>query len=342
MEPTSQSPEQPPVLAVADDAGVRGADLAPVGPWNGFAEAADGVLALLQARLGMELWAVTRVREDHQEVLVARSTGFPIPAGAVLPWAESYCARMVAGAGPRVAPRARREPAYAAAEFNARFKVGAYVGVPLLDEDGRLFGTLCALSSHEQPATLAAELPLVELLARQLSTLLSKERLAAERSAAAAAAYALAERDGLTGLLNRRGWDRAVEAEEQRCARHGTSCAVAVLDLDDLKAVNDARGHEAGDELLLLTAKLLETASRPPDHVARIGGDEFALIATEAAADDTAAWTARLQRTLHAAGVAASIGAAAREGAGTVRAAWRVADDAMYADKQARAGSHRG
>ena len=282
-------------------------------PWGGFAEAADAVLALLQDRLGMDLWAVTQVRGEHQEVLVARSAGFPVPPGAVLPWAESFCSRMVAGA-PRIAPRVRAVPAYASAGFGDRYRIGAYVGVPLVDEDGGLFGTLCAMSAQEQPARLADELALVEVLARQLSTLLAKERLAADRSASAAAAYALVERDPTTGLLNRRGWEAALEAEEARCARTGRDSAVAVV---RLPVADEGRAVEV--------ARLLEASARRSDRVARTGTAEFALLAPEGGAEGLDAWTHRLLAALGDAGGGVRTGAASRAGAGSVAAAWSAA-----------------
>jgi diguanylate cyclase len=312
------------------------AELQAAQPWSGFAEAADAVLALLQSRLGMDLWAVTRVRGGTQEVLVARSTGFPVPPGAVLPWAESLCARMVAGTAPRIAPRVRHEPGYAGAGFAGKYPVAAYIGVPLVDDAGHLFGTLCALATQEQPASLTRELALVELLARQLSTLLAKEQLAAERSAAAASAYALAERDMLTGVLNPRGWERALHAEDQRCARSGLSSAVAVVDLDHLKETNRVHGHAAGDERLMLTARVLEATSRPADHVARTGGDELAVLATDVGAEGVTGWLERLRRTLDAAGVSACVGAAARPDTGSLPQAWDAAREAVLGEQRAR------
>jgi len=295
------------------------AALAAAAPWSGFAEAADAVLELLQNRLGMDLWAVTQVSGAHQEVLVARSAGFPIPAGAVLPWAESFCARMVAGA-PRVAPRVRSEPAYTTAGAGERYRIGAYVGVPLVDEDGALFGTLCAMSVNEQPARLAAELPLVELLARQLSTLLAKERLAAERSAAAAAAYAVADRDPETGLLNARGWERAVTEEEARCARSGGASAVA--------AVAVAGGDPSA---AAATAALLAALARRSDRVARTGGAEYAVLAADTGSAETEGWVVRVQQVLAAHELDAVVVAVARDEHRALPAAWRMASEAARA-----------
>jgi diguanylate cyclase (GGDEF)-like protein len=94
-----------------------------------------------------------------------------------------------------------------------------------------------------------------------------------------------ATRDPLTGLANRRLLDELLDRALRRAARSGAHLAVAFLDLDDFKAVNDTFGHEAGDTILRVTAARLQTALRDADVVARYGGDEF-IIVCEAVDDD--------------------------------------------------------
>jgi len=98
-----------------------------------------------------------------------------------------------------------------------------------------------------------------------------------ERKRAEDKARAQAERDALTGLLNRRGLERAYSARLHEYA--GTAgLGVLLVDLDGFKWVNDNHGHEAGDELLQLVARRIEGVVRRSDKVARIGGDEFVLL----------------------------------------------------------------
>ncbi len=216
-------------LVLTDEERDRAADVRPA---EGFAAAAGDALALLQQRHGLDLWMVTQVRDGEQRVVVARGVvGMPVPPGAVQPWAESYCRLMVAGKAPRVAPRSKDVPSYAACTASARWGIAAYVGVPLLAADGTLFGTLCALSAKEQPASLVDALPEVELVARLLSTVLAKETAALERSYEAAQAYARVDRDAVTGLLNARGWQTRLLVEEERCRRHDRTGSVVALDL---------------------------------------------------------------------------------------------------------------
>jgi diguanylate cyclase (GGDEF)-like protein/PAS domain S-box-containing protein len=89
---------------------------------------------------------------------------------------------------------------------------------------------------------------------------------------------ALADRDPMTGLLNRRRFDEELDAHLERCRRYGPEGAVVILDVDGFKRVNDTRGHHAGDELIVAVGDLLRERLRSSDVVARLGGDEFAVI----------------------------------------------------------------
>jgi diguanylate cyclase (GGDEF)-like protein len=153
-------------------------------------------------------------------------------------------------------------------------------------------------------------------------------------------ALARAEReavnDTLTGVLNRRGWDAALTREDDRCRRHRLQALVIVVDLDELKRVNDDDGHHAGDELLRRCGVALVAAMRAHDVVARVGGDEFAMLALHAADDSLETLRDRVRHALSRAHVKASIGAATlTEGASLVQT-WQVADRRMLVEKQKR------
>jgi diguanylate cyclase (GGDEF)-like protein/PAS domain S-box-containing protein len=89
---------------------------------------------------------------------------------------------------------------------------------------------------------------------------------------------ALALRDPLTGLANRRLFTELLEADLARTQRGGQPLAVAYLDLDNFKSVNDSFGHDAGDKVLCETANRLLSVVRGADVVARLGGDEFVIV----------------------------------------------------------------
>ena len=89
----------------------------------------------------------------------------------------------------------------------------------------------------------------------------------------------VAHTDALTGLANRRTFDRVLELELARAGRQGGDVSVAVFDIDGLGAANQAGGHEAGDDILRTVAAVVAESVRLVDTVARYGGDEFVLVA---------------------------------------------------------------
>jgi diguanylate cyclase (GGDEF)-like protein/PAS domain S-box-containing protein len=96
----------------------------------------------------------------------------------------------------------------------------------------------------------------------------------------------MAHHDALTGLLNRRSFERTLEAHLKQADRYGHEGAVLLLDLDNFKYINDSLGHRAGDELINAVAQALSARLRETDLLARLGGDEFAvLLPKESAAE---------------------------------------------------------
>lgn len=87
-----------------------------------------------------------------------------------------------------------------------------------------------------------------------------------------------ATQDSLTGLPNRRACDERLPEFFSASRRHGTDLSVLMIDIDGLKAINDALGHAAGDELIRLAASTIRTTIRRSDFAARLGGDEFAVL----------------------------------------------------------------
>lgn len=143
------------------------------------------------------------------------------------------------------------------------------------------------------------------------------------------------QRDGLTRLLNRLGWDADLKEAERRCRKTGAEACVVMIDLDGLKQVNDGQGHQAGDHLIRRAAAALRTAARRRDSLARLGGDEFAYMAVGCDEEGALALVERLATALREAKVDASIGYALR-GDGSLEEAVDAADAAMYEHKRAR------
>jgi diguanylate cyclase (GGDEF)-like protein len=148
------------------------------------------------------------------------------------------------------------------------------------------------------------------------------------------------ETDSLTELLNRRAFDERLRRALASAERYRRPLALVIADLDHFKRINDSFGHGSGDEVLKSFATLLRIGSRAVDTVARIGGEEFAIIMPESAAADAVGYAERLrvltERRLTAKGqtVTASFGVADTAGGkyepGKLIAA---ADAALYAAK---------
>ncbi|AWL13244.1 Histidine kinase [Saliniradius amylolyticus] len=92
---------------------------------------------------------------------------------------------------------------------------------------------------------------------------------------------ALASVDPLTGLYNRRHFERIAHEEIRKAYRHGRNLCLAILDLDHFKSINDGYGHDAGDKTLITVGSAVRAALRSGDLFARLGGEEFGLLITE-------------------------------------------------------------
>ncbi|SFP89231.1 putative bifunctional diguanylate cyclase/phosphodiesterase [Pseudomonas borbori] len=161
----------------------------------------------------------------------------------------------------------------------------------------------------------------------------------------------LAVTDALTGLLNRRGFQQALEAAIARTERSGQGLAVLYLDLDGFKRINDSLGHDTGDLLLRRVAEQLKACLRTYDALARMGGDEFIAIFDSLGHPEDAARVAEklieqvsVRQSLNGieVTVGASVGIACYPECGqTVDGLLRAADMAMYEAKRAGRQQYR-
>jgi diguanylate cyclase (GGDEF)-like protein len=192
------------------------------------------------------------------------------------------------------------------------------------------------------PATPAKSRSLAMRLAAQVDAL--KAQLANARARVAELETRVDE-DPLTGLLNRRGFERALAAALAFVGRYGATAALVYLDLDGFKPVNDRHGHAAGDRVLGRVAQLIAGHVRASDVVARIGGDEFAVLLWNVS-EPHAGEKARALETLIESEVflhqgrrlalGLSVGTVMLAGGDTVECALARADEAMYARKRVK------
>jgi diguanylate cyclase (GGDEF)-like protein len=148
----------------------------------------------------------------------------------------------------------------------------------------------------------------------------------------------LSRTDRLTGLSNTLAFEERLEHETARSARYGEPLALLLADVDGLKAINDRHGHRGGDLALQAVARALRGSARQTDLPARVGGDEFALLAPNTGASDAAALGERIRSLVAGAGVAGltvSVGVATLEAARASAAFLReIADAALYEAKR--------
>ena len=150
----------------------------------------------------------------------------------------------------------------------------------------------------------------------------------------------LATTDALTGAYNRRKFNELILAEIERVRRYGHPLSLFILDIDHFKRINDTRGHETGDEVLVVLAGLIRAGIRATDSLARWGGEEFVVLSPEVTVEEAMGLAERLRA---AAGtheysfvgkVTASIGVAQHRAGETADELFARADEALYRAKQ--------
>jgi len=173
--------------------------------------------------------------------------------------------------------------------------------------------------------------------------LLRSVRYAVERHRLTSALRSLSLIDDLTGLYNRRGFSDLGEQHLRLARRSARAVLLVYVDLDDLKTINDTLGHQTGDRALVRVADLLRETFRQSDIIARIGGDEFAVMALEASEENEAHLVQRLRARVREVNqengepfdLSISIGAArfSGEGATSLSDLLSEVDEAMYQEK---------
>ncbi len=155
----------------------------------------------------------------------------------------------------------------------------------------------------------------------------------------------LAMTDGLTGILNRRGFQTELQRVLASARRYLETGLLAYIDLDDFKVINDNFGHACGDEVLTHIARLLEGMTRGTDYVARLGGDEFCVLLVRSDWEDGQKCIEKIAHTINTTTLRwqnetirlqASIGLQRYDHRSSNYDLLHEADEAMYATKKIR------
>jgi diguanylate cyclase (GGDEF)-like protein len=154
-----------------------------------------------------------------------------------------------------------------------------------------------------------------------------------ERTRLLASLDDLAHTDALTGLANRRAWEVELDRGLARARRTGEPLSLAVVDIDNFKAINDAHGHPGGDSLLITVARSWAGNLRPDDTLARIGGDEFAVLMPACAETEANHLIGRLRAHMPRP-YTCSVGLATWERSESADSLMARADDALYRAKR--------
>jgi diguanylate cyclase (GGDEF)-like protein len=253
------------------------------------------------------------------------------------PRKDSMCRLVVDSAQRIVCADATVDPRFGYSSYvQGDAPVRFYASVPLIASDGLVFGTLCTFDTVSRELA-DDQVALLQDLADQVVAQIELTRVAVELGHVAA-------HDPLTGAVNRLVLgDRLAQAFARRL-RHGGDTFLAVIDINHFKALNDVHGHVAGDQVLVSVAHRLMGSMRAEDTVARIGGDEFVVVAEidatpgaaeavmhriEAALADPVAYGGQFHP------VDVSIGGVVATPGEDIRSLRGRADEAMYARKAA-------
>jgi diguanylate cyclase (GGDEF)-like protein len=209
------------------------------------------------------------------------------------------------------------------------------VGVPILVE-GEAWGEVYATTAPGQPRFRSEDVRFLETVAGQLAVAIGRAELFSRVSR-------LAYEDPLTGLANRRALEERLQRAVIRSTERDTPLAVVLCDVDELKAINDQDGHDAGDRALRTVAEALvaAAAARPGSLVGRLSGDEFCVVMEGATLEDARALGSATLAALREqdGDILISCGAAALgRGVDSLAELMRAADAALYRAKRSGGG----
>ncbi len=237
-------------------------------------EVLDQITAKAQSAVGGKEFAL--LLADGERMRADRHSGIPAGSLAVLEtWADGH-RQALRERGTLLVDDLATDRTLAELPRQELMPFGSMCAAPLVFRD-ELLGVLAALA-HGSTVFLPADAAALSAYGTHAAIALSNARLVDRLRRQAA-------EDPLTGLANQRSFHSRCAAEFNRLERAGHEVSIAMLDLDEFKAINDVHGHPYGDQILIAVGDALRGAVRGHDVVARMGGEEFAILLPDAGAE---------------------------------------------------------
>lgn len=236
------------------------------------------VIDIIAEIINMPAGLIMKINADNIEVfLSSASEDNPYKPGDKEVLGHGlYCESVIGRNSELMVPDARVDDVW---KDNPDIKLGmvAYYGLPINWPDDEIFGTICFLDKsafNNDESYMKLMNTFKEAIEADLALLLEKDKL-----------KQMASIDYLTGIKNRRAIMEILEREYDRYLRTDQKFSVIMIDLDNFKQINDTRGHQEGDRMLVEFVELVSSNIRSIDSLGRFGGDEFLMVCPETAID---------------------------------------------------------
>ena len=266
----------------------------------GDADRIRAMLAMAAGVLDMDLVVLGELGDRYTARYVSDRLGV-FPEGSTLPLEEALCHRVHQTQQPCHIADLAVHPEHAGDSLVVGLGLRTYSGIPVVAGDEARW-VLAFLRRRSESPPDAVDIAYMELIADWLGNAL-------HQSAQKDLLQRIALTDPLTGLPNRRAAEERLQKERARAPRDGYGFALALVDLDHFKMVNDRYGHAVGDEVLKTVTRRFEAGLREGDWVARWGGEEFLFVLHSCTAEEAAGIMERLASQARAAPAQTSVGA---------------------------------
>ncbi|MBC7519689.1 MAG: sensor domain-containing diguanylate cyclase, partial [Sandarakinorhabdus sp.] len=280
----------------------------------------EQIVALVQRVFAMPMAAVTLIDADRQWFKARRGIGVPQTSRR-----DSFCQYTIAADDGLAVEDASADPRFADTPLVVGDpNIRSYLGAPLRTPDGYQIGALCIISDEVRRFS-ADDRAILRAFSEVVMSHIEMRQIASE--------------DALTGSLTRRSFDQVAYETLQAQRNNGDgarSSAIAIIDIDHFKRINDCHGHACGDAVLKVVTAAVRSVLAPADLLGRLGGEEFGVLIDCSDRGDAAARGEAMRAAVAGAAlpglpgilVTVSIGVAMCDAAMTTAEAWMAAADA--------------